>query len=349
MSARRRRLMIVAQAGTESHDLHPRAIPDDVPAPAKPKSSPTPPPKPAAAPPRSRQLATRFFRPKWLIALAAIVSAAVFLPRMRSALPDLEQRSEYRLSTSQIEINEPPRWVPADLVEQVIQQAGLPDSVSVLESRLTADVAEAFRRHPWIADVVSVRKAVPARVIVEVRYRRPAAMVEVPQGMYPVDAAGILLPPADFSIAESRRYPAIQNVRSTPQGPAGTKWGDLQVEAAAQLAAELLKPADGLEPRWRDFRLSAIQISPDGQSRSKWDDIVLELMTAGGSRIVWGRPPGSTHPGELSTDQKLGRLDKYRADFGGFDHPHGPYEIDIRHWQEISRRPLAGRASSPRL
>jgi len=30
---------------------------------------------------------------------------------------------------------------------------------------------------------------------------------------------------------------------------------------------------------------------------------------------------------------------KYVTDFGGFDRPHGPYEIDIRHWQEISRKP----------
>ncbi len=36
---------------------------------------------------------------------------------------------------------------------------------------------------------------------------------------------------------------------------------------------------------------------------------------------MWGRPPGTTHPGELSVDQKVGRLQKYVRDYGGFDQP----------------------------
>ena len=63
------------------------------------------------------------------------------------------------------------------------------------------------------------------------------------------------------------------------------------------------------------------------------------LGASRGSIIVWGSAE-SSHPGELSAEQRLKRLDKYHADFGGFDKPHGPYLIDIRHWQEISRRPL---------
>jgi hypothetical protein len=42
----------------------------------------------------------------------------------------------------------------------------------------------------------------------------------------------------------------------------------------------------------------------------------------------------------LTSSQKLARLEKYVAEFGAFDRPTGPYEIDIRHWQEITRRPL---------
>ena len=70
-------------------------------------------------------------------------------------------------------------------------------------------------------------------------------------------------------------------------------------------------------------------------------DILLELTGIGGSRIVWGRAPGSDHPGELEPTQKIRRLEKYLADYGDYGQPHGPYEIDIRHWQEITRRPLA--------
>ena len=70
------------------------------------------------------------------------------------------------------------------------------------------------------------------------------------------------------------------------------------------------------------------------------NDIPLELLAMGGSKIVWGRPPGNDHPGELEATQKIRRLEKYLADFGDYGKPSGPYEIDIRHWQEISRRPL---------
>jgi hypothetical protein len=57
--------------------------------------------------------------------------------------------------------------------------------------------------------------------------------------------------------------------------------------------------------------------------------------------VVWGRPPGNDHPGELEATQKIRRLEKYLADYGDYGQPNGPYEIDIRHWQEITRRPLA--------
>jgi hypothetical protein len=70
-------------------------------------------------------------------------------------------------------------------------------------------------------------------------------------------------------------------------------------------------------------------------------DIVLQLQAKGGSTIIWGRAPGTDHPGELTSAQKVARLDKYVTEFGSFSRPSGPYEIDIRHWQEITRRPAA--------
>ena len=66
----------------------------------------------------------------------------------------------------------------------------------------------------------------------------------------------------------------------------------------------------------------------------------LALRTTGGSRIIWGRAPGSDRPGELSAEQKIGRMEEYLARKGGFTDPQGPLEIDIRHWKEITARPL---------
>ena len=282
------------------------------------------------------------FRPRVLMSVALLVCSTVVVPMIAGWLPDLSRRSEYRFRTRAIQISAPPESVPDDLLEQVIHQAGLPEEMSVLDEDLAAVIAEAFARHPWIKQVVRVRKFAPAGVHVELKYREPVAMVEVQQGLYPVDAEGILLPPEDFSVAEARRFPIIKNVQVPPQGPAGTNWGDAGVAGAARLA-------ERLGSHWEEFHLAAILIVPRQKAADSIADIQYELLTGGGSRILWGRAPATGHPGELTADQKIGRLMKYLADFRGFDRPHGPYEIDIRRWGEISRRPLRpGSSPMPR-
>lgn len=273
-----------------------------------------------------------------LLVLSIGVTTVLFWPRIRNSLPDLSQRDEYRVRMADIEIGERPHWVPHDLVAQVIERSKLPAEMSLLDESLTRKVAEAFRRHPWVTGV-RVRKSVPGRVEVDLTYRQPVAMVRVKSGLYPVDAESVLLPPGDFAAAEVRQYPVIDGVESTPQGPAGTQWGDVAVEGAAQLAAVL-------EPHWEEFGLAAIEVPRRKKAHVSSEEIVFGLLTPGGSRIVWGRAPQSGHPGELSAKKKIGRLEEYLRRYGNFDGPHGPYEIDIRHWQEISRRPLKERSAA---
>jgi cell division septal protein FtsQ len=284
------------------------------------------------------------YRPRVLLIVAAIASATFLLPMARSLLPELREHSEYQVSVSQIEVNAAPRWVPHDLVEQAANRAGLADHLSILDEDLTTVIAEAFQLHPWVAEVKRVEKTYPARIQVELSYRRPVAMVQLEQGMYPVDTEGFLLPPNDFSVADTKRFPVIRNASSTPQGPSGTSWGDAEVVGAARLA-EVLYGVGGPNCHWRKFGFAAISIPSQKSEHISADNLAYELTTTSGSRIIWGRSPGSDHPGELSPEQKLGRLEKYLHEFQTFEHPRGPYEIDIRHWQEISRRPLASRTA----
>lgn len=280
------------------------------------------------------RLRRQLFRPKVLVALAAIIAATTIVPQLMRQIPDPAERSEYQLTLDEIEITKIPRHVPVDLVDQVAQRAKLPRNLSLLDDDLVQRVADAFGKHPWVAEVVQVRKSFPARIEVELKYRKPAAMVAVPDGLYPIDAEGILLPPIDFSVADTRLYPVIRGVLSSPPGAEGTRWRDPAVLGAAQLA-ELLGA------KWKDLSLDAIHLPRYQRSQTKTDELTFDLQTRGGSRILWGRAPSTDHPGELTPEQKIGRLEKYLADFGSFDAPHGPYEIDIRHWQEISRRPLS--------
>ena len=306
------------------------------PPPPPPAPEPPPPPEKASFPTRARRL---LFRPRVLLFFAALVSSTLAVPLLIQSLPDLRERDEFRVQIDAIEVTPPPPWIPVDLIERVIETTEFGTELSLLDESLPRNLYEAFRRDPWVAQVVRVRKVPPNRVDVELVYRRPVAMVEVAEGLYPVDPNGTLLPPADFSAADASEFPLIRNVTSKPQGPAGTNWGDVAILGAARLAEALLQAPPRKPSHWERLGLVAIRV-PDATASTGIEDLCFELLASGGSRIIWGRAPGSTHPGELTVEQKIGRLEKYVADFGGFDRPHGPYEIDIRHWQEISRRPL---------
>lgn len=285
--------------------------------------------------PRSGNWLTRLlFRPRFLLFLAVAISASAAVPLVLRMLPELSEREEYRLTAADIHVTAPPAWAPRDLVHRIVESGHLPNTMSILDDKLVDNIAGAFQNHPWVAEVTRVQKSIPAAVSVELVYRKPAAMVQMKQGLYPVDADGVLLPPADFSPSDAGRFPLLENIKSPPQGPAGTTWGDVGVLGGARLAA-------ALAPHWVAFDFAAIRAPRQKSAHTTIEEMVFEIQTRGGSRIIWGRPPGTNHPGELSADQKIGRLREYFARFGGFDQPHGPYEIDIRHWQEISRRRIA--------
>lgn len=275
-----------------------------------------------------------FFRPSFLIRASLLAGACALWPYLAQKLPSLGKRSEYRLPFRRIQIcPHPDRPVPLNLVEQVEQMADVSDDLSILDENLTIEVARIFRRHPWVSNVLRVQKSFPAAVTVELEYRKPVALVETATGRIPIDVHAVILPSTDFSASDITTFPLIQGITSAPASRPGIEWSDPGLVAAARLAHLLLDD-------WKSLKLGAIVVPRSTNSETDPNDVPLELATEGGSRIVWGRPPGNDHPGELEATQKIRRLEKYLAEFGDYGKPNGPYEIDIRHWQEISRRPL---------
>ena len=291
----------------------------------------------------SERLIGWIFQPNLLLGASCLVAAAVFLPKTTRLLPDLRQDFQYRLLTSRIEITPPPHWVPHDLVEQIKKKAGLPDELSLLDKDITQRVAAAFERHPWVRGRVQVRTSVPARMRIDIEYREPVAMVCVTNGaksgLFPIDAEATVLPSSDFSPAEVAKYPVIENVVSPPRVSAGMMWDDVRLQGAARLAV-LLKP------HWTEFGLKSIRVP--ARPEAKRDDLSYQLGTAGGSRIIWGRAPGSRHPGELTAEKKIERMKFYLRHHGPFDSTHGPCEFDITHWRDISRKQIAEKAATTR-
>ena len=273
------------------------------------------------------------YRPKFLLLLALIGAVALLAPHAARWLPDLSSRDEYRYATADMRITPPNRWVPPDLVREVIRAADLPDEYSLLDDQIVANVAAALDAHPWVAVLVQGRSSREGGLEADLRYRVPVLMVETSSGVYPVDREGALLPPADFALADIKRFPLLRSTESIPNRPPGEPWADSVVLGAARLADELA-PDQRMSEFWDRFDLAAIEPSGAALQDAALEELTYELVTAGGSRIVWGCPPGADQL-EPTVQQKLRRLEDYLATHGSFESARGPNRIDIRQFDTI--------------
>ncbi len=247
--------------------------------------------------------------------------------------------SQYEVSLQRIHVTEAPSWIKADVRGEVFHDAGWHEQQpSILEEDLTLRVAQAFEQHTWVANVTRVTKQSPATVSVELEYRRPVAMVEVDYqgqgGLLPVDAAGVLLPPEDFSAEDALTYPRITVDYSGPSGSVGTPWGDQRVAGAALIASVLLE-------QWSELGLYRVVCQPMEQPVTVVPP-TYELHTRGDTRVIWGHVPGSEPAGEATAEQKLVRLERYIQQHGPLHAPDAEAEIDVRDAQQLSARPLNG-------
>jgi hypothetical protein len=228
---------------------------------------------------------------------------------------------QYWLTPDQVDITPTPEWIRTDIRVEAFRDAGFDKPLSILNQDLVERVAKAFSLHPWVAEVRGVRKRHPARLEVDLVYRRPVCMVVVPDGMHPVDTQGVLLPAANFPPFEAMQYPRLRGVETTPTG-LGNRWRDVRVVEAAEIAA-------AFGPAWQELRLDHITpyVEPSSESAGEYS---YHLFTSGGSRIDWGRAPSNRTPGEASTSEKIALLQDYFQKHGTLDGPDGPRPLDIR-------------------
>jgi hypothetical protein len=189
----------------------------------------------------------------------------------------------------------------------------------VLDDDLPARLAEAFAHHPWVERVEEVTVLPSRRVEARLIYRVPVLAVPQTGAIRCVDGQGILLP-AD-ALADG--LPIWRGPASTPHGTVGSSWGDSGLEAAARTLAALRPHRDRLA--WRAV------LTAGGE---------VVLTTPGGSRVLWGRPPGREPAGEASAALKMDRLLDYARRFGDLDRPDGVCEHDVRPAAKAIVQPL---------
>jgi hypothetical protein len=268
------------------------------------------------APQWLRQLFALLFGPGRTLTLAVILLAtfsggawAVW----RHVEKHVESGRDYRVTIDQVAITPPPDWVHSDIRGEVFRTACPPGrSLSSLDDGLAQRIEMAFRLHPWVAKA-TVTKLAGARVRVDIVYRCPVCMVEVANGsgveLMPVDGDGVWLPGEDFSQKQKDAYPCLSGIDRRPIQPVGHVWGDARVVDGAAIAAVL-------SPVWQQLKLYRVQaLSHPGVAGER---TAFELYTRAGTRIAWGYAD-TRMPGELSADEKVGRLVKYAAAHGGLD------------------------------
>ncbi|MCA9269252.1 MAG: hypothetical protein KDA41_12310, partial [Planctomycetales bacterium] len=160
---------------------------------------------PEARPPRAARILSALARYRPLLMVGLVVgffAGAVALWRAYGDQITARNAAQYRVTLEGLQTSEQPAWIKSSVRDEVFADAGWDKQpLSILEPDVTVRVARAFEQHTWVARVVRVTKGRPARMDVEVQYRRPIAMVEVEfqgqNGLLPVDGEGILLPPED--------------------------------------------------------------------------------------------------------------------------------------------------------
>jgi len=240
---------------------------------------------------------------------------------------------EYVVRPEKVEITPLPRWIQTDIRSEVFRNASLDGRLSIMDDDLAERILGAFSLHPWVAKVIRVRKRHPARLEVELVYRRPVCMVEVPGDLLPVDVRGVLLPRGDFSPVEASRYPRLVSIKTVPAGAVGESWGDPRVVGGAEIAAALGEV-------WDELKLSRI-VPSDPLATGVAEEPTYTLVTRGGTQILWGRAPSTNAPGELPAADKVARLKEYTAEHGTLEGQDGPQKLDVHQLpsRRVSSRP----------
>lgn len=231
-------------------------------------------------------------------------------------------RADYQIGLADIELTPLPAWIRSDLKAEALRNASLDPPLPLLDEQLPARLERAFAMHPWIEKVQAVRIGYPAKVQIDVAYRRPVVMVEVASGLMPLDATGILLPTVDFTPLDTRKYPRLAGIDGAPLAPAGAVWNDPIVLGGAVLANELRE-------LWKAGDLYCLRWVRDPAGTHDWErHFVLE--TRPGTRIVWGDPPGRTQSDEPTLAEKRKALAGWITAPGGLESALKGFTVDLR-------------------
>ena len=232
---------------------------------------------------------------------------------------ELLRSEQYRLDPARFHLPPPLPWIPETLVHEVLLAANFEADESVLDTKLPEKLAAAFKANPWVLKVRKVQIQYPAEIFVELEYRSPVCLVELPNGdgFYPVDSQGVLLPTDYFTqgtpkeIAEKMdAFVHVTDAPSNPIGSFGDAWGHPAVEKAAKIAALLGKDAE----LWGIVAIRILTEKKAEEFALSWNTQPpqFQLLAANGHAFDWGTFDFSSEIPQLPSLEEDAKKEKLR-------------------------------------
>jgi hypothetical protein len=208
---------------------------------------------------------------------------------------------QYQISPATAEVVKAPSWLREDFAKEVAYPGGWKHNFSLLESGISRKLAAIYARNPWVKKVKFVERDFSGKVRIGLVLRQPVGIVQKARVFYLVDIEGRRLPGMWLSrAAVGLDLPLIINVeKNAPK--AGEIWPGKDVRHGAAVAHCLAHFNIPI------VKTSAIDLANVGGRFNPYQR-EISLITAKGTRILWGRSPLASSPGELTPATKIALL-----------------------------------------
>jgi len=272
--------------------------------------------------------------------IIAVLVAAVGMVIVNEVWRYITNLEEFRISPQAVKIDLPP-WAKPELEREIRKGIAMRGQYSIFQPGLAARIAQEYEKSPWITRVVSARKELPNRIVMEIILRKPIARVMAGGKTYLIDKDCVLLPEELFRWKEEEgTLPLVRVSDDTYPCTPGREWRDESVRAGIGLISFL--KTYGLIKK---LRIATVDINNTGRPHER-GLCEIYLTNANGTIIKWGRFSNELRPGEVPNEVKLQNLltaVKYRGyDLAGLEY------VDVR-WDNPYEKRLSFAAGNGRF
>jgi hypothetical protein len=216
----------------------------------------------------------------------------------------VQAEPRYRVSKASLAATAPPAGLTRDAIDDLAHLPFPGRSFSLYDPACVRKVAHAYERLPWVRKVRGIALEFPARLRFDLVVRRPVAGIVHAGVTRLLDTDGMVLPERCYAPSEPRalRLPVIVGADI---GRREVREGELleHVPVRHGLAVAMALRAERFDDLWGD-PVHVDVSNVDGRVDPRSSEIVV---TAGGTRIEWGRSPVSERL-SIPVAEKIDRL-----------------------------------------